>query len=235
LSTVGVLGDVARNVEEDLYPYCDGIMGLLITNLGSHEVHRSIKPQILSAFGDLALVLGDKYEKYLSNVKQLLQQAMQLSMAQASSRDEDFMDYNNELRIGILEAYSGIFQGLGPGEARRREGGGGGGQEDRARGQVRGQGGEVGRGPGAARKAALVASFDGGIHAAADLAVGRLGDVRGREFDCQPMWGGACMSMPPGDCHLLVMWAHITCKRSPSSACSYAAVGSGTHTCSSLC
>jgi importin subunit beta-1 len=118
LSTVGVLGDVARNVEDDLYPYCDGIMGLLINNLGSHEVHRSIKPQILSAFGDLALVLGDKYEKYLNNVKQLLQQAMQLSMAQASSRDEDFMDYNNELRIGILEAYSGIFQGLGPGEGR---------------------------------------------------------------------------------------------------------------------
>jgi hypothetical protein len=32
-----------------------------------------------------------------------------------NSVDDDFLDYNNELRIGILEAYSGIFQGLGPG------------------------------------------------------------------------------------------------------------------------
>jgi hypothetical protein len=33
----------------------------------------------------------------------------------ANSTDDDWLDYNNELRIGILEAYSGILQGLGPG------------------------------------------------------------------------------------------------------------------------
>jgi hypothetical protein len=39
-----------------------------------------------------------------------------LCLSQATnSVDDDFLDYNNELRIGILEAYSGIFQGLGPG------------------------------------------------------------------------------------------------------------------------
>ncbi|KAF8069441.1 KPNB1 [Scenedesmus sp. PABB004] len=118
LSTVGVLGDVARNVESDLLPYCDEIMQLLIHNLSSNDVHRSIKPQILSTFGDLALVLGDAYEKYLDTVKRMLAQAMHLSVMQAqASADDDFLDYNNELRIGILEAYSGIFQGLGSGKA----------------------------------------------------------------------------------------------------------------------
>lgn len=118
LSTVGVLGDISRNVETDLLPYCDEIMQLLIHNLGSNDVHRSIKPQILSTFGDLALVLGDSFEKYLETVKRMLSQAMHLSVMQAqSSADDDFLDYNNELRIGILEAYSGIFQGLGPGKA----------------------------------------------------------------------------------------------------------------------
>lgn len=39
----------------------------------------------------------------------------QLAPQAQSSADDDFLDYNNELRIGILEAYSGIFQGLGPG------------------------------------------------------------------------------------------------------------------------
>lgn len=38
-------------------------------------------------------------------------------MLQADNNaDDDWLDYNNELRIGILEAYSGILQGLGPGE-----------------------------------------------------------------------------------------------------------------------
>jgi hypothetical protein len=37
-----------------------------------------------------------------------------------NSSDDDWLDYNNELRIGILEAYSGIFQGLGPGEGGRQ-------------------------------------------------------------------------------------------------------------------
>jgi importin subunit beta-1 len=91
-------------------------MQLLISNLGSPDVHRSIKPLILSTFGDLALALEDKFERYLDNVKRMLQQAMHLSVVQAqSTTDDDFLDYNNELRIGILEAYSGIFQGLGQG------------------------------------------------------------------------------------------------------------------------
>ncbi len=31
------------------------------------------------------------------------------------STDDDSVDYNNDLRMGILEAYSGLFQGLGKG------------------------------------------------------------------------------------------------------------------------
>jgi hypothetical protein len=38
--------------------------------------------QILSTFGDLALVLGDNYEKYLETVKRMLSQAMHLSVIQ---------------------------------------------------------------------------------------------------------------------------------------------------------
>jgi hypothetical protein len=46
LVTVGVLGDLCRNVEGDLLPYCDELMQLLIGNLGSSDVHRTIKPQV---------------------------------------------------------------------------------------------------------------------------------------------------------------------------------------------
>lgn len=59
--TVGVLGDICRAIEEQILPYCDRIMLLLVQNLQSPEVHRNIKPQILSAFGDVALAIGDKF------------------------------------------------------------------------------------------------------------------------------------------------------------------------------
>jgi len=41
--------------------------------------------QILSAFGDIALVVGDKYTKYLDAVLRVLKQAMQLSIMSAAS------------------------------------------------------------------------------------------------------------------------------------------------------
>jgi importin subunit beta-1 len=63
-------------------------MSILITNLGREDVHRTIKPQILSAFGDIALVVEDKFDKYLDAVLRVLRQAMQLSIQQAASGGE---------------------------------------------------------------------------------------------------------------------------------------------------
>lgn len=110
--TVGALGDVARAIERDIFPYCDRIMLVLLHNLQSNDVHRNIKPQILSCFGDLALAIGDNFEVYLAHVVQMLQSAMALSVQQAGRDDEDIVDYNNMLRLGILEAWAGMFNGL---------------------------------------------------------------------------------------------------------------------------
>merc|ERR1712054_153785 len=42
----------------------------------------------------------------------MLSSAMQLSRQASQSEDEDMIDFNNALRGGIFEAYSGIFQGI---------------------------------------------------------------------------------------------------------------------------
>ena len=73
--SVGVLGDVCRAVEARIAPFCDRIMSVLLTNLQSNDVQRGIKPQILSAFGDIAIAIGDAFEAYLPHVLQMLQSA----------------------------------------------------------------------------------------------------------------------------------------------------------------
>lgn len=44
----------------------------------------------------------------------MLYNAQQLSINQQQLNDEPAYEYNNILRLGIFEAYSGIFNGLSP-------------------------------------------------------------------------------------------------------------------------
>ena len=109
--TVGVVGDLCRALDAKVLPYCDGIVYQLLQDLQSTQLHRSVKPPILSCFGDLALAVGPAFEKYLPYVIPMLQSATQLSMTTPKD-DEEMIDYNNMLRNGIFEAYAGLLQGF---------------------------------------------------------------------------------------------------------------------------
>ena len=74
-SSVGVLSDISRAIEDQLFPYCNQIMQILLENLQSNEVNRNVKPHIISAFGDIALAIGDKFEYYVQHVVSMLQSA----------------------------------------------------------------------------------------------------------------------------------------------------------------
>lgn len=109
--TVGVVGDICRALDDKILPFCDGIMTQLLKDLSSSQLHRSVKPPIFSCFGDIALAIGEHFDKYLPYAMPMLQGAAELS-AQPAVRDDEMIEYNNQLRSGILEAYSGIFQGF---------------------------------------------------------------------------------------------------------------------------
>ncbi|GAB6028323.1 Importin subunit beta-1 [Chamberlinius hualienensis] len=108
-AAVGLVGDICRALGIKVAPYCDEIMAMLLEILRNSNVHRSVKPQILSVFGDVALAIGVDFKKYLEIVLSTLLQA---STANIDKSDYDMVDYLNELREGCLEAYTGIIQGL---------------------------------------------------------------------------------------------------------------------------
>lgn len=109
VAAVGLTGDICRVLRNKIAPYCDEIMTLLLENLSLPNLHRNIKPQILSVFGDMALGIGPDFKKYLMIVIQMLQQA---STLQVDTNDYEMVEYLNELRESVLEAYTGIIQGL---------------------------------------------------------------------------------------------------------------------------
>ena len=74
-----------------------------------------MKPPILSCFGDIALAVGPSFDKYLEFVLPMLQSATSLAMTNQDPNvelDEDTVQYKNDLRNGIFEAYTGILQGF---------------------------------------------------------------------------------------------------------------------------
>jgi len=114
LITLGILGDVCRALEEDFARFCDPIMTILARNLEDPEVPKSVKPSILASFGDISIAIGDSFIQYLGVVAPPLQAAaaMSVTMARQAGDDEDEIEYVNSLRQYILDAWSGMFNGL---------------------------------------------------------------------------------------------------------------------------
>jgi importin subunit beta-1 len=110
---VSAVGDICRAIEGRIQPYCDEIMTVLVDSLKDVSINRSVKPPVLSCFGDIAMAIGGAYEPYLQLSAMML---MQASNTQAPPEDEDLQEYVNGLRQAILEAYTGIVQGLKGGQ-----------------------------------------------------------------------------------------------------------------------
>lgn len=109
VAAVGLVGDIARALGDKIMNVSDLFMQILMENLADANVHRSVKPHILSVFGDVALAIGPSFAPYFDVVIATLNQA---SVTIVDKADYDMVDYLNELREGCLEAYTGIIQGL---------------------------------------------------------------------------------------------------------------------------
>jgi len=112
LMTTGIVGDLCRALEGKIMTYCDTILNILYNNLQNTAVDRKIKAAIMTCFGDIALAITGEFEKYLVPVVQMLREASSTRLADGPADSEEWVEYLNSLREGVLEAYSGIIHGL---------------------------------------------------------------------------------------------------------------------------
>ena len=105
--SVGLVSDIVRALEGEAAPYCDAFMNHLLNNLRSDKIANQLKPAILETFGDIASSIGPLFEKYLTVVAQVLQQAAGVTIANDISFD--MIEYIISLRSGIVDAWSGII------------------------------------------------------------------------------------------------------------------------------
>ena len=106
---VGVVGDLCRALGTALLPSCDEIMRCLLELLQSQVLNRAVKPHVISLFADIAMAIEGDFDRYTNIILGILKQAGEVNI---NSDDEDLVEYINTLRNSILEAYTGILQGL---------------------------------------------------------------------------------------------------------------------------
>lgn len=109
-AAVGVVADLCRAFEADVIEYMDQLILLLHAILQNNAVDKSVKAQVLSVFGDIALAVGPQFVRYAEPVLGMLQHAS--SYEPADPHDLDEIDYQHQLWAACLEAYTGIVQGL---------------------------------------------------------------------------------------------------------------------------
>ena len=72
---VGLIGDISRALNEQSEQYANAFMSVLLENLQSEVLNRTVKITILACFGDIALAIGPAFEPYLSSTMAVLRQA----------------------------------------------------------------------------------------------------------------------------------------------------------------
>jgi len=107
---IGLVSDITRSLGEHSTQYCDGFMNYLLNNLRSTTLSNQFKPAILQCFGDIAIAITGHFEKYLSVVAQVLQQAATVTASPEAGYE--MYDYVISLREGIVDAWSGIINAM---------------------------------------------------------------------------------------------------------------------------
>jgi importin subunit beta-1 len=108
---IGTISDICRALEKRFEPFAAETVQVLLAALENTLLNRTVKPPILCCIGDIALALEGAFEPYLDPCIAALQHAA-WSTLQTPVLDDETNDWILEMRQCILDAYTGIINGL---------------------------------------------------------------------------------------------------------------------------
>lgn len=108
---VGTVGDISRALGPAIRPMIRQLVQTFLRNLQDAQVASSLKPHIISCLGDLALAANpDDFVGYVQYILMYLEQAASIEFKVED--DDDEYDFQQQLWVSILSAYTGLIQGL---------------------------------------------------------------------------------------------------------------------------
>uniref|UniRef100_A0A914EA66 Importin subunit beta-1/Transportin-1-like TPR repeats domain-containing protein n=1 Tax=Acrobeloides nanus TaxID=290746 RepID=A0A914EA66_9BILA len=111
LAAIGVLSDLCRAFEGQIFPLMDEFMTHLLQILENTTVKRTVKSHALGCFGDIAIALGANFARYLNTTMDWLVNAA--SAAQISNLDDiDQIEYVELLLEHCIASFTGIVNAL---------------------------------------------------------------------------------------------------------------------------
>lgn len=105
---IGLLEDLCIALGKYIRPYTDDIMKCLLELLQSNELQRSVKPEVISVFTEIANALLTDFEVYLQKVIAILFQAGSIP-CDFNTDDVELIEFTLKLKESILYAYDGIL------------------------------------------------------------------------------------------------------------------------------
>ena len=108
-AAVYVVSDIASAVGPQWTGQAEQIMVCLIEILRSPVIHRSVKPNAITAIGDLALAIGPAFVPYLQGTMDILSQA---GSTTAPAADIAMLDFVWQMREAIVDTFTSILSGI---------------------------------------------------------------------------------------------------------------------------
>jgi len=106
------VGNLATQLQKGMKPYCEPLMHVLHAVLQNPVADRSLKPRVMVAVGDVAMAIAGDFQPFLEPFLELLGQASRTKYDHGPTDNEEWIEYIQELRDGVMAAYTGILYGL---------------------------------------------------------------------------------------------------------------------------
>ena len=110
--TITAVSAMCKSCIQSMLPFTDKIVEELLAVLLSPNADRSLKPNVIGVFCDMSMNMRGAFERYLESVLKVLQIEQ---LKDPENNDEETIEYIEQLRLSIFEAYTGITHGLNEG------------------------------------------------------------------------------------------------------------------------